>query len=775
MAECLSLAALPLTVWTFGALPDWGFALSKILAILLITWATWWVGNFLQVGGNSITLWLLVLAGGLVGWLLAGRTTIAAIREAGATVLVEEILFVTGFCLWALMRSFHPDIGGMPTTEKPMDLMLLQTTSHAASYPPQDLWLAGHAVNYYYFGYLSMANVGHLAGTSVLTSFNLAVALIFGLAVAGTYSIVFNLTKSRLWSLLGPVMVILIGNSFALFMQVTHGQFPWNQSWWFWNSSRVVGLVAGNATTINEFPLFSLILGDLHPHVLAIPVVLLSISFALSFVLAPSQATPSVMSTHPLRLLLAGITIGSLFATNSWDFPPYLLLSVAALFVGGMVRDASPRSNADPLLAANERTNRNRRPVIASAVLLVIIAGIAFLPFYVQYQSPTNGIGIVSTITNFGQFATVLGFFGFVVLCFTGLMLWQTSLFSRVVGWLVAPSAEAASPLMKRPDRVIVLSLVVVIAGVATISHRWVLLTTALLLAVVIWLLTTADHHKQRDSRTDLFTLLAIGVGALVLVGTELAYVRDSFDGTSLYRMNTVFKFYYQAWILLGLAASYAVVRIARCLSSKRIRPALIAWLFLIASGIGIGGVYTVLGPVSYYGTPYAGPVAFKPQPLNGMGSLASQDPQDYQAIVWMQHHLHGLPTVLEASGDEFTLFAQVSSLTGFPTLLGWEGHELQWRGNAPILESRHSVINEIYSTGSSSLAQRLLRENHVSLVYVGPCERQVYASGPSICGTATTVPSHAGSLAKFGRFMKLIYRRDGVQIYERRDSKPSG
>ena len=51
------------------------------------------------------------------------------------------------------------------------------------------------------------------------------------------------------------------------------------------------------------------------------------------------------------------------------------------------------------------------------------------------------------------------------------------------------------------------------------------------------------------------FALLLISLGTLLILGPEFFYLRDNFG----YRINTVFKFYYQAWILLSIAAAFAV------------------------------------------------------------------------------------------------------------------------------------------------------------------------------------------------------------------------
>lgn len=789
VVEIIGLAALPVTVLAFGSLPDIGSPFAKILGLILVVWIIWWMGEFVAVGGNAVWLWIVLAVGGIVGWLCMGRQTVAMLRPHVCVIVVEEAIFVAAFLLWCLVRSFHPDIGGslaLLTTEKPMDLMLLQTTSHSSTYPPQDLWLAGSTVNYYYFGYLIMAAVGNMAGTSVLVTYNLALALIFALAAAATYSIIYNLTRKLGWSLLGPLFVVLLGNAHALFFQVAEGKFPWNQGFWYFESSRVVGATAAGAATINEFPLFSLVLGDLHPHLIAIPIVLLAITFALALLVEVRSDRACV---RPSTLMLAAITVGSLFATNSWDFPTYLLLCLGAIGVGAWLKwTARPRSVRPITTASTERfaiLPQDWLGIAARSGTLLCLSVVAFLPFFLQYKSPANGLGVAHSPTDVTQFTQVFGIPGLVAVGFLAAYIRYRNPFSlrRFFGWFLPASAGNGSIRSSLSTYSVPVACITLIAVIAVL-HLWVLLIAVIVAAAAIAALiqrsgagsedhlTLSNGLPRADSRAkaeqftnDQFGLLLVLLAALIVGGTELFYLRDSFDGTIFYRMNTVFKFYYQVWILLGLAAAYGAIRVAQFTRTHG-PSAFVTWVAIVAIACGIGGVYTVLGPLSYYGDLTGGTVSLQPHPLNGLEGLAQTDQGDYRAITWLQEHILGQPRILEATGGEYSLFARVSTYTSLPTLLGWEGHEEQWRGNDPVLQQRHAVIDRIYATGSARLAQRLLRQAHVALVYVGPCERQVYGRGPSTCGQSPTVASAPDALMKFGSFMDRVYNRDGVQIF---------
>ncbi len=744
VVEALALGAAPLTARIFRPLADRGIPFSRVIGLLTATWLVWVIGSLLPVGGSWVAPWIAVASVSGISWLAFGRLAWAATKGTMRVILLEEAVFVLAFLGWALIRSLHPDIAG---TEKPMDLMYLQTASRSASYPPQDLWLAGHSVNYYYFGYLLMAFLGHLAGTTPLVTFNLALAFLFGVAVSGSYSLLFCLTRSRAWAVLSPVLVVLLGNAHGFFQQVLVGRFPWTAAGWYWDSSRVVGETSpGAATTINEFPMFSFILGDLHPHLLAVPLCLLAVATALAIVLSNGH-NPRLLC--PELVLLGGLIAGSLVATNTWDVPTYGLILVVALAVASYRRrPGTARGWLVPLLGAS--------------TLLVTVGLITSLPFTLHYVSPTHGIGRVTTITSASQFMVVFGF----QLCLTvGLLavLVHEAGFVRTAGRrVIAAIPEAGSIDFSAPWR---LEWIVALVALITVIAVILLQLWVLLLAFILGFGGLAGLTRLRNEPQDSFVLVLLLVAGVLILTTETVYVRDVFDGSSAYRLNTVFKLYFQLWILLGIAGSYAAFRtITRLWTLQRllVTPAIL----ILSIGTAIGGVYTVLGPISFYGASSGKTIAFGIHDLSGLETVHATDPSDYDAIRWMQAHMRGNARVLEATGGEYTTFSRVSTYTGLPTLLGWAGHEIQWRGNTPVIGYRHALIDRIYSTGDARLASRLLRSAGVDFVYIGPCERQVYAGGPVLCGPAPAVPSAPNALSKFAGFFARVYNREGVQIY---------
>jgi YYY domain-containing protein len=235
------------------------------------------------------------------------------------------------------------------------------------------------------------------------------------------------------------------------------------------------------------------------------------------------------------------------------------------------------------------------------------------------------------------------------------------------------------------------------------------------------------------------FVLICAIVGLLLTLSVEFFYLVDNFR----VRTNTIFKFYFQAWVLMAVASAFAIYWLSRRRSWLRTGFLVGFWLLF-----AMGMVYPVLGNISRAGN-FGGPPT-----LDGTAYLAESQADDYAAITWLNEHVDGAPVILEvpgSGGSSYVYEGRVSALTGLPTLLGWAGHEGQWRGNYEIQNARDPDIETIYSTLDPQAALTLLDEYGITYVYVGPLERSNY---------------DPRALEKFELFMDVVYQQDGVTIY---------
>jgi uncharacterized membrane protein len=347
----------PLARRLLPGLPDGAVCLARPLAILLAGYAAWLTAA-LRLLPFPAAIWfvgvpLLALLAGL-SLVLGRRDALAAAPSRSSAGrawgfwLAHELVFVAAFAGFAWLRGYTPDI---VATEKPMELMLLNSALHAGAMPPSDGWLAGYSVNYYYLGYVLAAVLTHLSNAPVGYAFNLMLTTIvalcaataFGLA-AGLWALHRDEARPRLdpaaggVGLLAAYLLVAAGNLVASWSWLGDPAGTVAASWWGgigWRSSRIlVDQLPGGRSweAITEFPWFSFILGDLHPHVLALPFGLLALGVALDW--WRWSPAPDLLKRDRLavaRLATGALATGALYAINSWDFPLYLLLTGLAL------------------------------------------------------------------------------------------------------------------------------------------------------------------------------------------------------------------------------------------------------------------------------------------------------------------------------------------------------------------------------------------------------------------------------------------------------------
>jgi YYY domain-containing protein len=279
----------------------------------------------------------------------------------------------------------------------------------------------------------------------------------------------------------------------------------------------------------------------------------------------------------------------------------------------------------------------------------------------------------------------------------------------------------------------------------ASISRRLTNSWTALLLGIVLGLSTvhilrnrTPESRSGRDlDQTRILVMMMIGFGALLVLGPEFLYLKDSF-GT---RMNTIFKFYFAAWILWGLSAAYATIMLW---------PKRLSWNELVRSLVILPLVLGLVYPVLSLWTKTEGFSPFAGRTLDGMAYLQNRYPEEYEAMKWIQDNLKD-GVIVEAIGGSYTYYGRISAHTGLTTLLGWPGHELQWRGGYEEQGSRQGDVEKLYKTRNWREAKEIVDRYGVDYVYIGPLERSTYQPLTD---------------RKFESFMTLIYENGPVKIY---------
>lgn len=781
----------PLAWKLFPALGDRGYSLSRAAGLLIWGYIFWLLASLglAQNDLSGLLLALLILLGlSLVSLFHHASEIRPWLKENARLILTIEVLFLAAFGLLAFLRAGDPELY---SAEKPMELAFINAILRSPTFPPRDPWLSGYAISYYHFGYILTAMLARLSNIPGSIAHNLMTALIFGLSAVGAYGILFNLltahkqTFSLATPLLAPLFFLLVSNLEG-FLEILHraglfwqfqpdgsatstfwkwldmkelsqpptqplGWLPDRYLWW-WRASRVVqdyDLRGNPLEVIDEFPFFSFLHADLHPHVLALPFGLLAIAVALNLYLSASRGTLSLIGLKihllPLDFFFAAFVLGGLAFLNTWDI---LIGAVLILSAYLFLRTRQAGWSEERLWE-----------VILLAIPLGALSILLYLPFYAGFSSQLGGVLPNLVTPTRGAHLWVM-FAPLLLPLFTYFIYlrraehipadWKSALrltvgltlFLWVFSWLLSWFVLIFSPDLVQSalsaQGVTTLGELFRAASLRRLSYLGGLLTLLAVLAPALAFLLAAlkKSETSEGAKATTFTFLMITLAALLVITPDFVYLRDQFG----YRINTVFKFYYQAWQLWSLAAAFAVallLRHLRGIAETLFRAGLVVLLFAALT-------YPLMGE-------WTKTNGFHPPfgwTLDDFARLQRENADEAAAIAWLRSAPDGI--LAEAVGGSYSQYARFSTYTGLPTVLGWPGHESQWRGGYAEQGTRQADIELLYTTPDWQTAYSILQKYNIRYVVVGGLERSTYLLQET----------------KFIRYLRPVFQQGGVTIY---------
>jgi YYY domain-containing protein len=435
-------------------------------------------------------------------------------------------------------------------------------------------------------------------------------------------------------------------------------------------------------------------------------------------------------------------------ATNTWDFPTYTAIVGLVLVLGSL-----------PGLLRLERL------AIQTLVISLLIFGVAFqfsfAPYLQRYQLFYNGVDPVKAKTALSQFLTIHGLFLYLG---ASLFAWYFVQARRRVS-----AARRQTALVPEPGYYGMILPIGSLTGYAS-PAGWVAALGALLgvLLIVAGFVTRGFlvfgiavavagcvAHWRRSSRALQAALFAVALFA-TLIPEFVALQGD------IGRMNTVFKFYLQAWVLLSVSGAVALGwLVRRSVREPRLRSVRPIWIAFGAILVLAAASYPLLASKAKVGLRFTD----MPLSLDGMQYMDAAEyrddgkelnlPADARAIRWLQDNVIGTPVVLEGRSPVYRWGSRISIYTGLPTILGWDVHQGQQRsGYSGMLQERTTDVERAYGSVNPQETLAILRKYEVRYVVIGGLERAYY---PAV------------GLDKFRTMpeLKLAYDADGVQIYE--------
>lgn len=757
------------------------WAFSRTAGLVLLAWMSWFpasLGGVYTRQSIGVALGLLTL---LSAWatLLSRRSLREEWKTNGRRILLFEAVFLLFFSIDLLIRLGNPDLwhpshGG----ERPMDFSYLNAVLRSSTFPPYDPWFAGGYINYYYYGFVLVGTPIKLLGMVPSIAYNFVLPSLYALLALGGFGAAFSLTRSRgkalrltaglgaaigltLMGNLGTIQLLFQGlqkmivpgeqvsaanvlifqrwiwAAEGLFKLLTRqGTLPIGGGEWFWNPSRVIPPGPGNEIT--EFPLFTFLYSDLHAHMIAFPLAVLLLGWALSTLrLARGGAEPwgGWARRWLPSLAFGGLVTGVFRPTNTWDFPTYLLFAALVTFF----------ANLDGA-AWEELPTR----LLRAALSVGLLAGLA-LVFYSPYAH-WFGLGYSSLGLWSGEKTPIWSYltqwlpFHFV---FVFWLAWETR------QWM-AQTPYAALRRLKPYASLLKTALVLLAASwlglLLLFQAQAALYAFPLLVWAFVLLLRPGLENEKR------LTLFMIITALALTLFVEMAVLSGD-----LGRMNTVFKLYLQAWILSAVATGAALAWTLEDLDQWRE-----GWRNLWQGGLLLLFAAAFLFTLTATNDKIHDRVSSNtPLTLDSMEYMAHSTywdgqemdlSQDYRAIRWLQQNVSGSPIIVEGYTSEYRWGARYTIYTGLPDVLGWNWHQRQQRTLTPEtwVFDRADAINTFYNSADPAYVLQFLQTYHPGYIIVGQMERNLYAPA---------------GLQKFeaenNRLWREVYRDQQTVIYQ--------
>ncbi len=582
---------------------------------------------------------------------------------------------------------------------------------------------------------------------------------------------------------------------------------------WYWGPSRVLAETPGvQGGAITEMPYFTFLYGDLHAHMISMPLVLLTVVLLFNELNSVGRDRRNRLE-RALAIALLALSVGVLRATNTWDWPSMTLLAVVALAYGWWLRwkgTVRPIHEVRYAIGAPAvclggavlltlpmqttlATAQSFQPIGAGLELLrllfLLLAGGLLLQILVRFVFVrASALDLAAKVGGFLllNLAVALPYTSWYAATYNSVRLWdggKTPLWAYfdihglflflVVSLLVWISARWLRVTRVRSLLKYALPFKAAVGAVLATGAGAVALTLAgyqvalIVLPLLLWLALL--FLVAELSRALRFTLVLIGLALAMTLGVEIVVI-----GGDIGRQNTVFKFYMQVWLLLSVAGGVAFACIAR--ASQAFTGRLKAlWYASCAALIFVAALFPIMGtrarsldrmapglPLTLNGMDYmTQAMHYESSPINGTGAFIDLS-VDHKLIRWLQENVPGSPVIIEGRRrpSEYQWNGRIAITTGLPSVLGWNFHQRQQRTFYPLprwVEQRERNIQQFYTTPNVDIAVDII--HHFSIQYI------IRSGLEEVHGTVE-------GLRKFEEMvvmglLSVAYEVDGGKIYQ--------
>ncbi len=665
----LGIVFFPFTKKIFNKFSfDFGYSFSKTLAIIFLSYASYVLSTLKITPFKREFLFLIIGVFGLLNFFIfikKNQKNKKSINPyAFYIIIVEEILFFVSFLFWSFIRSQEPSIRSL---EKFMDFGFINSILRSSYFPPKDMWYTPLSINYYYFGHLTGAFLIKLTNILPSIGYNLILATIFAQGVTLTFSLIGNILK-------------LISSKLKTFTLVIYGligAFLVNLAG---NLHTIYLFTTGYPTNDNVAPIpFWKILSKFNPGSYWYP--------------NATRFIPYTIHEFPSYSYVVADLHGHVFDI------PFVLITLSILFL---------------LFLHLKNKLLNTKYLILTTIFLGFLTAIHYMtnafdgPIYI----------LLTMLIFFINLGLSLDFFYNITILLLSFIIFSLPFSLNFSPFVFGIGVNCAPSFLTKIGK---LGPFLFETGNCQISAFWML--------VVLWgffwinfIMFLITKNNQKNSLHSLnysitnYLIILFSFGTFLILIPEFFYIKDIYPAH--FRANTMFKLGYQAYIMMSITSTITLFQI------KNLKNMFLKTSFIIVytSLFFLVFIYPFFAIPSYYGK-------LDRQPnLDGSDWIKFDYPENKEIIDWLNKNVEGQPVILEAQGDSYTDYNQISALTGLPTVAGWWVHEWLWRGSADFVAKRIPDIVNIYQSKNIQQTKDLIKKYNIKYIIISTLEKQKYS-----------------------------------------------
>lgn len=804
-------------------LPDRAYGISKAVGIALFAWICWFLASIKafplsRFQGLAVFILLLVLAYRM--WKNHREAIKEFVCEKWKLLLGMEVLYLILWAVFLIVRAYHP---AAYDGERSMNVSFVHATYRAETFPPEDPWICGYGINYYYYGQAVLSIVGKFIGIPPEYLFNIGGTCISALTGLGVFSLAYILCR-RVWiSILALYLSLFAGHLISYFnfvrcfkvgfpnqapgmdglvMSVKVGivdclaqigsilSFIWmciltylgqaspdfmaklnaiGRPFWdimFWNNAH--GLIPGTAA--NEFPYWTNLFMDFHAHMLAVPFTLAFLTLLYGYFLRPCHENR--LSILGGMTFFLGLLLGTVICTNTWDVPAlgFGLLFILAVKFFRESELVNPKQTRTSWMAP-ESLQTLFSEHIAPLLLIVAFALLLFFPFHFNFISRVSSVKWMTE----GQTPLL-----------TYLAMWTHLLLPITIAifLLAVLRKDGRISFIRLMLFFICLFLSLTIALYITSQNPFhypaphqsywgtgTPLNYTVAGLFIPFLLILFLSMWRRDRSHDFVYTCLIGVLGLGLsMGIEFFYVREGWSEPD-HRWNTAFKFNLQVWYYFAIFAALSSVWVWENIKQWSVAT---GWnitgivlrsiyAIIMFTLIGISVPFAVIAPalVTQTAGAYGRDAKGEMPSLDSLGWLKQQNYSAYSAVQWFNRFAVGQPHIVEYAVNDYYGPARFSSNTGLPALIGWPHHTGERIHYNDEKTMRVQAVRKIYTTSDKEEVRRLLGRYQIDYLIFDSIARN---DGHSAYPPLGDEPLNR--FEKWGDMLRLTYRMGDTSIF---------